>query len=90
METHAIGTKKLTNMIVDTYKIENITAIEQHKENRIKENKHAWKTSQRKKELTADEKRELVKMGKENGYTQKQVADQIGCSVRTVQKYWNN
>ena len=82
--------EKLTNMIVEVYKMTNKTAIEHYRNERSKESKHAWKISQRKKDLSADEKRELVKMGKEDGYTQKQTAKEINCSTRTVQKYWNN
>lgn len=43
----------------------------------------------KKKTVTADEKRELIQMGKSDGMKQTEVAKQIPCSLRLVKDYWN-
>ena len=42
------------------------------------------------KKLSATEKRQKIQLLKAAGKTQKQVADELECSVRLVSLYWNS
>ncbi len=80
---------KLIRLIIKSYKSmyeDEISAYRRKKNNDRR--KEAMK-KYNKKSLSAEDKLELVQLGKADGLTQKEVATQIGCSVRTVQYYWN-
>ena len=80
---------KLIEFIVKTHKDMNKEEITAYRATKNKANKKEYKQKKcNTKELTADEKRQLVQMGKADGSTQTEVAKQIGCSVRTVKIYW--
>lgn len=80
---------KLIDLIVRTYKEINKSDIYQDRINRNKEYKKEFMKKYNKKDLSAQDKRELIKIGKAEGNTKKEIAMQIGCSVRTVQINWD-
>lgn len=81
--------KKLIGLIVKFYKAMFKDEILEFRKNKNKDHKKEYMKKYNKKSLTAEDKLELVQLGKADGITQKEVAALIGCSVRTVQYYWN-
>jgi hypothetical protein len=80
---------KLIDMMVRSNKNENKDIIQEFRRENTKQYKQQYAKKYNKKQLSAEDKRELVQLGKAEGITQKEVAKQIGCSERTVQIYWN-
>jgi transposase-like protein len=76
-------------MMVRSNKNENKDIIQEFRRENTKQYKQQYAKKYNKKQLSAEDKRELVQLGKAEGITQKEVAKQIGCSERTVQIYWN-
>ena len=42
------------------------------------------------RKLSATEKLQTIQALKLDGMTQQQIADELGCSIRTVKSYWNS
>jgi hypothetical protein len=80
--------QKLIAAIVSVYKVSHKTQIAESRKKNTQDRKLKWSRKNNKKELSAQEKRELVQEGKANGLTQKEVSLKIGCNVRLVQRYW--
>lgn len=80
---------KLRDMIVNSYKSMYEDEISAYRKKKNNEHRKESMKKYNKKLLSAEDKLELVQLGKAEGITQKEVAAQIGCSVRTVQIYWN-
>jgi len=80
---------KLIEFIVSKYKSYYHNDIKEYYQMKERRRKQAWNKKQRKKKLSASEKHQLVLWGKADGYSKPEVSEQIGCSLRTVQHYWN-
>lgn len=80
---------KLIGLIVKSYKSMYEDEISAYRKKKNKDRRKEAMKKNNTKSLSAEEKRELVQLGKADGITQKEVADQLGCSIRTVQYYWN-
>lgn len=80
---------KLIDLIVKSYKSMYEEEIVEYRNNKYKESKKESMKKHNKKALSPEDKHELVQIGKAEGLTQTEVAKQIGCTTRTVQRYWN-
>jgi hypothetical protein len=80
---------KIIDLIVKSYKSMYENEILEYRKNKNKDHKKEYMKKHNKKSLSAQDKRDLVQLGKADGLTQSEVAEQIGCSERTVQYYWN-
>jgi len=80
---------KLIDLIVKSYKTVNADKIEEFRKENTRQYKQQYAKKYNKKQLSIEDKRRLVQTGKSDGLTQKEVAKNLGCSVRTVHSYWN-
>lgn len=80
---------KLIRLIVKSYKSMYEDEIKAYRKKKNSDRRKEAMKKNNKKSLSAEDKLELVQLGKADGITQKEVAALIGCSVRTVQYYWN-
>jgi len=80
---------KLIRLIVKSYKSMYEDEIKAYRKKKNSDQRKESMKKYNKKSLSAEEKLELVQLGKADGLTPKEVATQISCSVRTVQIYWN-
>lgn len=80
---------KLIRLIVKCYKHMYVDEISAYRKKKNSDRRKESMKKYNKKTLSAEDKLELVQLGKADGITQKEVAALIGCSVRTVQYYWN-
>lgn len=80
---------KLIRLIVKSYKSMYEDEINAYRKKKNSDHRKEAMKKNNKKSLSAEDKLELVQLGRADGLTPKEVARQIGCSVRTVQIYWN-
>ena len=80
---------KLIDLIVKSYKTVNADKIEKFRKENTRQYKQQYAKKYNKKELSAEEKRIKVQLGKCKGLTPREVAEQMKCSIRTVQIYWD-
>lgn len=80
---------KLIDLIVKSYKTENAVEIKEFRCENTKQYKRLYAKKYNKKQFTPEDKIRLVQEGKSEGLTQEEVAEKLGCSVRTVRGYWN-
>lgn len=79
---------KLIDLMVKSYKTENAVEIKEFRNENTKQYKKMYAKKYNKKQFTPEDKIRLVQEGKIEGLTQEEVAEKLGCSVRTVQNYW--
>ena len=81
--------QKLLDLIVKTYNQRYEKQIVKFRNKKKKDRQSEWSRKNNTKELSAQDKKRLVLVGKASGLTQIKVADQTGIRYRTVQSYWN-